>query len=149
MAAVHDHIQQRAYWQDNTAQATVEQAQQQTFTAYEGVLGLGYTQSTTWVRLQIVPTAQSAADDKLVLRIRPVFLDRITLFDPLDTSGKRRITGDQTEYNNQEYKSLTHTFVIPMGQQHAIFGSGSKPPALRSCMGNRSRTSLCLSMWTN
>jgi len=117
MADVHDHIQQRAYWQDNTAQATFDQAQQQTFTPYEGVLGRGYTQAAIWVRLQIVPTAHSAADDKLVLRIRPVFLDRIALFDPLDTSGKRRIAGDQTEYNQQEYKSLAHTFVIPMGQQ--------------------------------
>jgi len=117
MAAVHDHIQQRAYWEDNTAQATFDQAQQHSFTAYEGVLGRGYTQAAIWVRLQIVPTEHSAADDKLVLRIRPVFLDRITLFDPLDTSGKHRMTGDQTDYKNQEYKSLAHTFVIPMGQQ--------------------------------
>jgi signal transduction histidine kinase len=116
-AGAHDHISQRAYWADTTAQATFAQAEQQDFAVYDGVLGKGYTNSALWVRLQITPPQNATPDDKLVLRIRPIYLDQITLHDPLDTSGRVRVAGDQTDYNDEEYKSLTHTFVIPAGTE--------------------------------
>jgi signal transduction histidine kinase len=114
---VHNHISQRAYWEDTSDQATWQQAQAQKFTPYEGILSRGYTPHPIWVQLHITPSPSSNADDKLILRLRPIYLDAITLYDPLDTSAKPRITGDQTEYRNEEYKSLSHTFVIPAGNQ--------------------------------
>ena len=117
LAGVHDHISQHAYWEDTTAQASFEQVKQQDFAVYEGVLGRGYTTSALWIRLQITPPQNANPDDKLVLRIRPTYLDQITLHDPLDTSGRIRKAGDQTNYNDEEYKSLTHTFVIPAGTE--------------------------------
>jgi two-component system, sensor histidine kinase LadS len=117
VAEVHNHISQRAYWEDTSDQATWQQAQTEKFTPYEGILSRGYTPHPIWVQLQITPSANSNADDKLILRLRPIYLDAITLYDPLDTSAKPRITGDQTEYRNEEYKSLSHTFVIPAGEQ--------------------------------
>jgi len=117
MASVHDHIQQRAYWEDPSAQASFEQAQQQALTPYEGVLSRGYTQSVVWVRLQIAPPAHAKPDDKLVLRIRPIYLDNIKLFDPLDPRNTPRTSGDQTEYQDEEYRSLSHAFVIPAGTE--------------------------------
>jgi two-component system, sensor histidine kinase LadS len=116
-AEVHDHISQRAYWQDTSDQATWQQAQTEPFTPYSGILSRGYTPHPIWIRLEITPTEKTKADDKLILRVRPVYLDAIALFDPLDTSGKLRTTGDQTEYRDEEYKSLSHTFVIPAGDQ--------------------------------
>jgi hypothetical protein len=116
-AEVHDHISQRAYWQDTSEQATWQQAKTETFTPYQGILSRGYTPNHIWIRLEITPTEKSKTDDKLILRVRPVYLDAITLYDPLDTSGKLRTTGDQTEYRDEEYKSLSHTFVIPAGDQ--------------------------------
>lgn len=109
-----EHIAARHYWQDETGLATFEQAQVQNYKAFDGVLSLGYTQSVTWIRLDIVPPE---GEDKLVLRIRPVFLDEITLFDPLDHSGKLRRVGDKTRYQDNEYQSLAHTLVIPSGDQ--------------------------------
>lgn len=109
-----DHISARGYWQDDSAQATFKQAQHQTYSTYDGVLSLGYTSSAIWIRLNIVPPADA---DKLILRIRPVYLDDITLFDPLDLSGKPRKAGDTTHYDESEYKSLAHTFVIPSGDK--------------------------------
>ncbi len=117
MAAVHNHISQRAYWEDTSDQATWQQAQNATFTPYDGILSRGYTPHPIWIRLELTPTQKSSATDKLILRIRPVYLDAIALFDPLDTSGKLRTTGDQTEYRDEEYKSLSHTFVVPAGDQ--------------------------------
>jgi signal transduction histidine kinase len=116
-AEVHDHISQRAYWQDASEQATWQQAQAETFTPYQGILSRGYTKHPIWIQLEITPSERSKANDKLILRVRPVYLDAITLYDPLDTSGKLRTTGDQTEYRDEEYKSLSHTFVIPAGEQ--------------------------------
>ncbi len=109
-----DHISARGYWQDDAAQASFEQAQNQTYMTYDGVLSRGYTSSAIWIRLNIVPPA---GVEKLVLRIRPVYLDDITLFDPLDTAEKPRKAGDATRYDDNEYKSLAHTFVIPAGDK--------------------------------
>jgi two-component system, sensor histidine kinase LadS len=117
IADVHDYISQRAYWEDTSDQATWQQAQAETFTPYDSILSRGYTPHPIWIRLEIRPTEKNQANDKLILRIRPIYLDAITLFDPLDTSAKLRITGDQTKYRDEEYKSLSHTFVIPTGDQ--------------------------------
>ena len=117
LAGVHDHITQRAYWEDTSTQATWEQAQTQTLTAFDGVFSRGYTRSAIWIRLQITPPAQAKDDDKLVLRIRPMYLDEITLYDPLDTGDKLRQTGDRTEYAAKEYTSLVHNFVLPAGHE--------------------------------
>ncbi len=117
IADMHDHISQRAYWEDTSDQATWQQAKTETFTPYQSILSRGYTTHPIWIQLEIKPSEKSKANDKLILRLRPVYLDAITLYDPLDTSGKLRITGDQTEYRDEEYKSLSHTFVIPAGDQ--------------------------------
>jgi two-component system, sensor histidine kinase LadS len=116
-AEVHDHISQRAYWQDASGQATWQQAQTEPFTPYSGILSRGYTPHPIWIRLEITPTEKTKTDNKLILRVRPVYLDAITLYDPLDTNGKLRTTGDQIEYRDEEYKSLSHTFVIPAGDK--------------------------------
>jgi hypothetical protein len=116
-ADVHDHISQRAYWEDTSDQATWQQAQTEPFTPYGGILSRGYTPHPIWIRLEINPSKKGNANDKLILRVRPVYLDAITLYDPLDTSEKVRTTGDQTAYRDEEYKSLSHTFVIPAGDQ--------------------------------
>jgi len=82
-----------------------------------GLFGRGYTSSAIWIRLQITPSERAKDDDKLILRIRPMYLDEITLYDPLDTSGQRRQAGDRTEYAAKEYTSLVHNFVIPSGHE--------------------------------
>jgi len=110
----NDHIITRGYWQDDTTRANFEQAKEQKYTAYDGVLSRGYTQSAVWIRLDVVPPAGA---DKLVLRIRPVYLDEITLFDPLDSSGETRKVGDTSSNEDNEFQSLTHTFVIPAGDK--------------------------------
>ncbi len=116
-AFADDRILSRSYWEDTSNQATWDQAQGREFTPYAGVLSRGYTESAIWIQLLVAPPQNSKADDKLILRIRPIYLDEITLFDPLDTTGKPRVVGDRTNYGDGEYKSLTHTFVIPAGDK--------------------------------
>ena len=111
-----DHIVERSYWLDTSAQANQAFAAQQVFTPYQGVLSKGYTNAAVWIKLKIKAEPDQSTD-QLILRMRPVYLDEIRLFDPLDTSGAIRITGDRTDYGLQEYESLSHTFAIPMGAE--------------------------------
>lgn len=92
-----DLVTQRAFWEDASGQATVDQVRQQPFTGYTGVLSRGYTSAAVWIRLDIQPAQGMHPDDKIILRIRPVYLDEIRLYDPLDASGRERVVGDQTE----------------------------------------------------
>jgi len=116
-AFADDLISNRSYWEDESGQATLAQAQASEFKKYSGVLSRGYTKSAVWIQLEITPNQNQKAEDKLILRIRPIYLDEITLYDPLDQSGKLRVTGDRTNYGEEEYKSLAHTFVIPAGDK--------------------------------
>lgn len=116
-ASANDLILSRSYWEDASNQATLEVAQENKFQEYTGVLSRGYTQSAVWIQLEVAPTQNMKADEKVILRIRPIYLDEITLYDPLDTSGKLRITGDRTNYSDEEYQSLAHTFVVPAGDK--------------------------------
>ena len=79
-----DHIIEKAYWTDTTGVATFEQARAATYTPYSGVLSKGFTEQIHWVKLKVEGVAPDRAS-QLVLRIRPVFLDYITLYDPLES----------------------------------------------------------------
>ena len=117
IAVTDDRITSRSYWEDATHEASLEQAQVQEFTPYTGVLTRGYTPSAVWIRLEVSPPSNSREDDQLILRIRPIYLDEIVLYDPLDPHQHRRIAGDTTNVHEQEYRSLSHTFVIPTGDR--------------------------------
>ena len=111
--SAQDHILEKSYWTDHTGQASFAQAREATYTPYSGVLSKGFSTDVQWIRLKI--DAMSAeGPDKLVLRIRPVYLDTITLFDPVDLSRGQvaRTTGDLTPWQSTEFESLHHTFVI-------------------------------------
>lgn len=111
-----DLTSSRAYFQDDTRQLSFEQVQAKHFTPFKEVLSRGYTKAAVWVKVDITPPANAQPDDPLMVLIKPVFLDEIQLFDPLDTRGVARVAGDATAFSDKEYNSLLHTFVIPAGQ---------------------------------
>ena len=76
----HDFILERANWTDTAAAATFEQARQQTYTPFDGVLSKGFGSQAQWVRFKI-GAVDPQGPATLVLRIRPVFLDEVTLYD--------------------------------------------------------------------
>jgi signal transduction histidine kinase len=112
-----DHILEKAYWTDTTGTATFEQARAASYTPYTGVLSKGFTRDVQWVRLRIAGVPQGETDT-LVLRIRPIYLDEIQLYDPLQpTAGHSpRTTGDLSPWKSSEFDSLHHNFVIPAQQ---------------------------------
>lgn len=112
-----DHILERAVWTDTLGEADFDQARSADYIPFNGVLSKGFSPHAQWVRLKI-DSVPSGGDDKLVLRIRPIFLDHITVFDPiaLDSGKASRTTGDRTPFVATEFESLNHTFVIPAHQ---------------------------------
>lgn len=106
-------IEQSAWLEDASGQLTFTDVQQHVddFTPYTGVLNQGYSASTFWLKLRV----GSSAEEKLILRIRPTYLDHIELHDTLDRSVNslsRPVSGDHHPKSGSAYKSLNHGFVI-------------------------------------
>jgi signal transduction histidine kinase len=118
-AAAQDHITQRGWLEDRRGQLTWPAVVQQRSQAFEGVLSLGFGQAPVWLRLRIDPKAQPApsqVDEPLMLRIRPVYLDDIQIFDPL-VGGKIGVIGDLHHPRGQFFEGLD--FVVPIARGDA------------------------------
>ena len=112
-AQTSDYIVARAWVDDPDANLTIDLVRQRPARAYDGVLGRGYTRSATWLKLTVAPVPGATPEQRLMLRIRPSYLDEVRLFDPLDVSGRLRVSGDLSDWQKGELKSLNHGFVIP------------------------------------
>lgn len=120
-AGAQDLATDVAVFEDPTGLVSFEEARQQVYEPSGDFVNRGYTPSVFWVRLTIaaVPAAIDQPDAPGagwgIVRMRPVFVDHVELFDPTDTSGRRRLTGDHHEWQHSEHPSLAHTFVIRVG----------------------------------
>ena len=111
--AAKDLVSARSYWEDAQGQSSFDDAQTQSYTSYDGILAKGYSDSVFWLRLRVEPVAAVQASEKLVLRVRPSFLDQVVLFDPADTTRTGPVNaGDMTAWAESEYQSLNHGFLI-------------------------------------
>lgn len=120
-AQAADHISQRAWFEDRTGQLTIEQVRQQRFAPFDSVLSLGLGASPIWIRLRIDPSTKDefgkpSGQNNLYLKILPIYLDKIELFDPLDIPGTLRVTGDQYPVAQDEFRSMSFGFLIPKGE---------------------------------
>lgn len=116
-AKAADLIQQSAWMEDPSGQLSLAAVKQrpEDFTPFTGVLTQGFSASAFWLRLRV----GSSAEDKLIVRIRPIYLDHIKLFDPLEDSGHsitKSLSGDHHTKQGNAYKSLNHGFVIQGSQ---------------------------------
>jgi len=107
-----DLVVQREVFSDVTGQMGIDTVSQQTFKPVKQLLMAGYTAHTQWLRITVAATAEQ----HLELRIRPTYLDHITLYqaDPA-YSGQwlSRTTGDRYAYQDRERRhAITHGFVI-------------------------------------
>jgi len=123
-----DLVTDRAYWKDDTAQASYAQAISQNYKPLDGVLSGGYTQAAHWMRLHVMPPvsiqeASGKVPTHWVIRIRPTYLDRIELYDPAGPIDGAtgvpmpRTTGDRYSWLESEYQSLNHGFLIPTSSE--------------------------------
>ena len=112
-----DHIVARAWTEDPSGQLTWQEIQQQPFKPFLNVLNKGYGHSAIWLRLRIDPGAvakPSQDPERLVLRIRPVHLNDIRVFDPLVPQGLAGIAGDN--YHPSESALQGVDFLLPIAR---------------------------------
>ena len=113
-AAAEDGIQQRAWFEDHSGLQSFEQVKDARFQPYEGVLSKGFGASAIWVKLKIDAPAAEKNPGKMVLRLRPVYLDSIEVFDPAMAEGLAGHTGDMRHPALQPLRGLD--FMVPLAE---------------------------------
>lgn len=102
-AFAREPILERAFVTDASGAWTIEQAQLQALTPFEELLTGGYGTGAIWVRLRIDPRLTGvAANDSLFLRVRPMYLDHIQLFDQAEGFKPRAPIGDRQPISAQD-----------------------------------------------
>ena len=94
----HDYIAHKSWLEDPSGHLTLSDVQQLPGKEFSQALSLGYGASVIWLRLRIDPSHNSAGasdSSSLILRIRPVYLDDIQVFDALAQNGVISQLGDQ------------------------------------------------------
>lgn len=94
-------------WKDDSGQASVDQARQQTFSPFKGEFSGGYTTGASWLRIGLAATANPMA-----LRISPPWVDEITLFDPAQP-GVQLTAGDRHPQGITAEQMLAYVFILP------------------------------------
>lgn len=118
-AKAQDHIVERGWLEDLSGQLQWPDIQLQQTHPFKGVLSKGFGRSAIWIRLRIDPVAQPASSrepERLILRMRPTYLDNIQVFDPLVPGGLAGTTGDLHHPREQGYESLDFVLPIMRGQ---------------------------------
>jgi len=117
-ALAQDHITQRAWLEDPGRQMSLSDVQKQDLHAFNGILSKGFGNSVIWLRLRVEPDITpkpSLMPERLMLRIRPVYLDDIRIYDPLTPNTPSGITGDKHPPSQDELQSLNLLLPIARG----------------------------------
>ncbi len=106
----HDHVLERAMWEDTSAAVAIEQAVQAPYQALPNttLLRQGYSESAFWVRLRLPWPSESP----LVLRIQPPYLDEVRLFESTPSGWRERVAGDRHPHSARESADVAFTFAV-------------------------------------
>ena len=120
--AIDDFIVDRAYFEDQSSNLTLEEVKTKELIKYNGFLAKGYKSSAFWLRLTIDPVkklaeSSSKVSDTLVMIIRPANLDEIQVYDPFDFDNSPYLLGDKIGIKDKRnhYQSLNINKVILSG----------------------------------
>ena len=112
-AKAENLISAKYYWDDNTQQASLQQAENAQFTPFKGLMFRGYTANATWVKIHLEPETTPKDTGSVVIRIRPVYLDQIELYDPQLGVNTPQVSGDRYAFNANSLGTLSHSFLVP------------------------------------
>ena len=117
-AQAQDHIVARGWLEDPTGQLSWTEVQQHPTQPFTGTLNRGFGTAVVWLRLRIDPQAvheESSPSQDLVLRMRPVYLDEVTVFDSLAAGGKAGVLGDRHHPRLDAMQGADFLLVVPRG----------------------------------
>lgn len=106
-----DLVLARGWLDDPGGQKSWEQIQSASFQPYDGVLSRGFGSSALWIKLSLTPHGQGEVSfsDGLLLRLRPVYLDDIQVYDQGRLVAH---TGDRHHPAQQALRGLD--FLVPL-----------------------------------
>lgn len=110
------HVVAQGWLEDPDGKLSLDEVRDRDMTPFNGLLSRGYTASVIWIRLRLDPGAASP-DDKLIIRLRPSYLDEIRLFDPASGIDGTMVSGDRYPITHDSYPSLYFNFAVPAGEQ--------------------------------
>jgi len=117
-SSAHAALVEQSWVEDRSGALTLEEVARLQPKPFEGALSRGYGNGAIWVRLTIDPTqfepASQNSDDRLVLRIRPVYLNDIQVFDPLAPNGFAGALGDL--HHPRQDAIQRSDFVLPIAR---------------------------------
>lgn len=115
-----DYVVERAWLEDASGRLDLAEVRQRPVRFFTGVLSQGFGHSAIWLRLRIDPGAHPfplREPERLVLRIRPTYLDDIRVFDPLAPRGLAGETGDLHHPGLSAFGGLD--FLLPVARGSA------------------------------
>jgi signal transduction histidine kinase len=112
-----DFITERAMLEDPSGQLTFEEVRSLSFRDFDSLLSLGYG-GVVWVRLRIDPNINPGANRlSIYLRARPVYLDELLVYDPLQGAAARPALGDRYSMSAQDEPSASSLiWRLPIGE---------------------------------
>ena len=111
-----DLIAARAYVEDPTGKMTLDEVKRQEATPFDTILSRGYSKSIYWVRLTIDPARDGEnlrPDQRIVLMMRPTYVDTVEVHDPLDPRVKT--TGDRHPALDDDFVGLSFFVTLSAG----------------------------------
>lgn len=116
LANAGDLIAQREYLLDTAGDLTIQQVSQRDFEAATPILNKGYSHAAHWLRIKVLPSKEKSVE----LRIRPTYLDQITLYypDPENPGAWiTRVTGDKYAFDNRDRNAASLGFIVPGSEE--------------------------------
>lgn len=101
--------------EDGSAELTIDEVVDLDFTALGGTLARGYSQSAFWLRLTVAPS-----DEQRLLRVRPPYLDELTLYLPDPKLANAWIVlhnGDRVALKDRTVWGVSLSFPLPASDQ--------------------------------
>jgi len=106
----------RAYFEDKSNALSLSQVEQKDFIPYQEALIGGYKSGTFWIKLKIAASSQP-----LILKIRPVFIEEIELFDTAHP-GRRPLVGNKYPLKASEIDAISYNFELsPRATERDIY----------------------------
>lgn len=115
-ALARDLVVDRAFVADPSGTWTVNDARAQKLKPFSGLLTQGYGAGAIWVRLRIAPdTVSASADVGQFLRVRPIFLDDIRLYDEAEGFRPKPPLGDRHPLSASDEPGPFYVFKLQRG----------------------------------
>lgn len=100
------YLLSQAYFEDKSNSLSISQIEQKEFIPYQEALTGGYKTGTFWLKLKIAANSQP-----LILKIRPVFIEEIELFDSA-LPQQKPLVGNKYPWKASDIEAVSYNFEL-------------------------------------